>query len=193
VASENPKIGIWALQGDVELHRQAMAARGITPVMVKMPKDLRRLKGLIIPGGESTTYLKLAEPIGMLDAVKDFVKDGGGIFATCAGAILLANKVTSPEQESLKLINITIERNSYGRQIDSREARGKIYPPLGTHTIPMTFIRAPRILETGPEVKTLARYQGQPVLVQQGKLLVGTFHPELHDDPTVYDYWLSLL
>jgi 5'-phosphate synthase pdxT subunit len=193
MANDKKQVGIWALQGDVALHQQVLESRGITPVMVKMPEHLNGLSGMIIPGGESTTYLKLAEPIGMLEAIKDFVKNGGSIFATCAGAILLASKVINPEQDSLKLINITIERNSYGRQVDSSEARGKIYPPLGTHTIPMTFIRAPRIIETGPEVKTLARYLGQPVLVQQGKLLVGTFHPELQDDPTVYDYWLGLL
>jgi 5'-phosphate synthase pdxT subunit len=185
------RIGILALQGDVSLHVQALQALGVQAVLVKMPAQLKKLDGLVIPGGESTALLKLAEPVGMLAAITAFARSGGAIFGTCAGAILLAEKVTNPAQSSLGLVNITVQRNGYGRQIDSLETTGQGHLPLSSSRIPMTFIRAPRITATGKKVKILATYQNEPVLVQADKIMAATFHPELQADKTVYRYWLK--
>lgn len=185
-------IGILALQGDVTLHQQSLRALGVEPILVKLPSQLNQLDGLIIPGGESTALLKLAEPIGMLSAITSFSKNGGSIFGTCAGAILLAKNVTHPAQFSLSLINIDIKRNGYGRQLDSAETSGEAAAELGNE-LPMTFIRAPRITKTGNNVDVLATYNSDPVLVRQGKILAATFHPELTDSHIVYNYWLGML
>ncbi len=186
------RIGILALQGDVSLHERSLSGYAIKPIKVKTPDDLPRIDGLIIPGGESTALLKLATPIGLLAAITDFAQHGGSIFGTCAGAILLARRVTNPPQSSLGLLAITIERNGYGRQLDSTETNGQGSRALGVSTLPMTFIRAPRITDTGTSVSVLARYQQEPVLVRQGKILAATFHPELTNSTVVYDYWLGM-
>lgn len=188
-----PKVGILALQGDVSLHAANLTALGVTPPIVKSPDQLINLDGLVIPGGESTALLKLAEPMDFLPAIKKFYQNGGAVFGTCAGAILLAKKVTNPQQASLGLLDITIERNGYGRQLDSAEVTGQAQPPLGQHNLPMTFIRAPRIKKVSPKVQVLATRQNEPVLIQQDRLLAATYHPELTDDNTVYKYWLSCL
>ena len=185
------KIGVLALQGDVDPHSKALENFGAKAVPVKNPPQLRGLDGLVIPGGESTALLRLCEPIGMLPAIKGFAKTGGAVFGTCAGAILLASRVTDPVQDSLGLIDITIRRNGFGRQIDSMETAGKARPPLGNASIPLVFIRAPRITETGPAVEILATYKQEPVLVRQAGILAATFHPELQSDGTVYGYWLD--
>jgi pyridoxal 5'-phosphate synthase pdxT subunit len=184
-------IGILALQGDVSLHAAALRALGIEALLIKMPAQLTKLGGLIIPGGESTALLRLAEPIGMLKAITAFARSGGAIFGTCAGAILLATDVTNPAQQSLGLIDITIRRNGYGRQVDSAETTGQGHPPLTTRALPMTFIRAPRITAVGRAVKVLASYHDEPILVEQANILAATFHPELQTDKTVYQYWLG--
>lgn len=186
----NNKIGVLALQGDVSLHVEALLELGITATLVKMPAQLKKLDGLIVPGGESTALLKLAEPIGMLEAIVAFVQAGGSIFGTCAGAILLAKNVTNPAQKSLGLIDITIERNGYGRQVDSAEAVAQAKQPFATGELPITLIRAPRITAVGRGAKVLATYRGEPVLVQQGNIMAATFHPELDVDTRVYTYWL---
>jgi pyridoxal 5'-phosphate synthase pdxT subunit len=185
------KIGVLSLQGDVELHLKALESFGATAMPMKNPSQLRGLDGLVIPGGESTALLRLCEPIGMLPAIAGFAKAGGAVFGTCAGAILLASRVTGPAQDSLGLIDVTIRRNGFGRQIDSLETVGKAKPPLGNSSIPLTFIRAPRITSVGPAVKILATYKREPVLVKQAGILAATFHPELHPDGTVYGYWLD--
>ena len=185
-------IGILDLQGDVALHQQSLRELDIDPILVKLPEQLGHIHGLIIPGGESTVLLKLAEPLGMLPAIASFSKNGGSIFGTCAGAILLAKNVTHPAQSSLALIDITIKRNGYGRQLDSAETTGKAIPRLGNE-LPMTFIRAPRITKIDKNVEVLATYDDDPVLVRQGKILAATFHPELTDSNAVYDYWLGML
>jgi 5'-phosphate synthase pdxT subunit len=184
-------VGILALQGDASLHKQALAGLGVEAKMVKNPSELIGLDGLVIPGGESTALLRLAEPIGMLAAIINFADSGGSIFGTCAGAIILAHQVTNPHQKSLELIDITIERNGYGRQVDSRETLGKAFLPLGNDVIPMTFIRAPRITMAGEKVAILATYKDDPVLVQQAKIMAATFHPELQTDNAIYKYWLQ--
>jgi pyridoxal 5'-phosphate synthase pdxT subunit len=189
----NGSIGILALQGDVALHRESLQKLNVEPVLVTMPEHLQELTGLIIPGGESTTLLKLAKPIGILEAIKDFMAAGHNVYGTCAGAILIATKVTNPSQESLKLIDITVERNGYGRQLDSADTTGTLLPPLGKRSFPMVFIRAPKIISVGKAVTVLATYKGDPVLVQQGKVLAGTFHPELNENLDIYKYWLKCL
>lgn len=185
------KVGILALQGDVGLHMKALERFGVKVAAVKTPRQLSGLEGLVIPGGESTALLRLCEPIGMLEAITDYAKDGGAVFGTCAGAILLAARVTDPAQKSLGLIDMTIRRNGFGRQIDSMEAVGKADPALDRANIPLTFIRAPRITATGPAVGTLVTYRDEPVLVRQKNILAATFHPELQTDGAVYRYWLD--
>jgi len=178
-------VGILALQGDFEAHEKALVAAGANTLQVRTAEDLKRVDGLIIPGGESTTMLKLLGYMDMLEPLRRFA-DEKPIFGTCAGAILLANEVQSPKQHSLEAIDMTIERNGYGRQIDSRVAtidyEGK---PLEA-----VFIRAPIIRRTGPSVKVLAEYEGTPVLIEEGKHLASTFHPELTGDSRVHELFL---
>lgn len=191
--SAGVKIGILALQGDVSLHAKALKTLGITAIPVKTPAQLNSLDGLVIPGGESTTLLRLCEPMGMLPAITAFAESGGAIFGSCAGAIMLASKVTGPSQKSLGLIDMTVQRNGYGRQIDSTETRGQAHAPLGVNKITMVFIRAPKITAHGNGVKTLASHGDKPTLVQQKKIIASTFHPELGEDNSVYKYWLGLI
>ncbi|MCP5119870.1 MAG: pyridoxal 5'-phosphate synthase glutaminase subunit PdxT [bacterium] len=190
-----PRIGILALQGDFEAHSKALEEVGAEPVEVRTAADLAPLDALVIPGGESTTMLKLLAAEAMVEPLKLF---GGRkpIFGTCAGAILLAVEVSRPEQESLGLVDISIERNAYGRQLDSRVTRiqleagftnGDGHPtPDGHPGMEAVFIRAPIIRRTGDNVKVLARLGGDPVLVEQGRHLVATFHPELSADRRVH-------
>jgi len=186
-------VGILALQGDVSLHAECLRQLGLEPLLVKLPPQLKTLDGLIIPGGESTALLKLMEPIGMAAAIKDFSDGGGNIFGTCAGAIILARSVTNPAQASLQLIDITVERNAYGRQLDSSNVNGRSFLPGGPPALPLTFIRAPRISSIGGNVEVLAEYGGDPILVRQANILAATFHPELSGSLEVYKYWLDSL
>jgi 5'-phosphate synthase pdxT subunit len=182
------KIGVLALQGDFEKHEKALARAGAEPVEVRSAADLNQVDGLVIPGGESTTMLKLLELEKMLEPLRDFGA-GRPIFGTCAGAILLASEVLNPHQRSLGLLNIDVERNAYGRQLDSRIAR--LNPEGLEGDLEAVFIRAPIIRRVGDQVKVLASYQGDPVLVEQGRHLVATFHPELTDDPRIHRMFLE--
>jgi len=182
------KIGVLALQGDFEAHEKALARVGAEPVEVRSAADLQHIDGLVIPGGESSTMLKLLEMEDMLEPLRKFGRERP-VFGTCAGAILLANEVVNPAQQSLGLMDIAVERNAYGRQLDSRIARLK---PEGLEgDLEAVFIRAPIIRRVGDKAKVLARYQGDPVLVEQGRHLVATFHPELTDDERVHRLFLS--
>lgn len=176
-----PKIGILALQGDFEAHRRALARAGAEGVEVRSASGLQLIDGLIIPGGESTTMLKLIEEEQLFDALEEFGKKKP-VFGTCAGAILLASEVLNPVQDSLRLMDFTIERNAYGRQVDSRIAGIE----LEGQNAEAVFIRAPIIRRVGPAAKVLANYQGAPVLVEQGNHLAATFHPELSGDEQVH-------
>jgi 5'-phosphate synthase pdxT subunit len=189
------KIGVLALQGDFALHAKALArCRGeVEVVEVRKPGELAGLDGLIVPGGESTTLLRLMEEWQFLPALEKFHAEGRPLFGTCAGAIVLAREVENPRQLSLGLIDIGIERNAYGRQRESFEADGEALLAARPVPIQMIFIRAPRIRSTGAGVQTLARHRGDPVLVQEGSVLVGTFHPELTDDPTVHQYFCDMV
>jgi pyridoxal 5'-phosphate synthase pdxT subunit len=185
-------VGILAVQGDFEMHSKALERLGAAWKLVKEPRDLEGVAGLIMPGGESTTMLKFFNEEGLGKAVKDFAAKDKPIFGTCAGAILLAKEVTNPPQESLSLLDISIERNAYGRQIDSSVARGAC-PEIADHPVEMVFIRAPIIRRVGEGVRVLGRSGGLPVLVEQGAILAATFHPELTQDETVHRYFLKRL
>jgi len=190
------KVGILALQGDFEAHAKTLAKLGAEPVLVRSADGLEGLDGLVIPGGESTTMLKLLNAEKLLPPLAEFGRRRP-IFGTCAGAILLASEVSHPPQESLGLLDIGVERNGYGRQLDSRVAH--VTPEddfeARTHSGDMeaVFIRAPIIRRVGAQARVLARYQGHPVLVEQGPHLAATFHPELTADERVHELFLSKL
>jgi pyridoxal 5'-phosphate synthase pdxT subunit len=186
-------IGILALQGDYARHADQLHRCGVSWRLVKQPQQLAGIKGLIIPGGESSSLLKLMTPFHWQDALKDFVTQGGVILATCAGMILLAKEVV-PSQESLGLIDITVQRNAYGRQLESFIAQGEITDPvLGDGALEMVFIRAPKVMQVHQGVRVLASYNKEPMLVQQGNVIVASFHPELSQDATVHQYFCRQL
>jgi 5'-phosphate synthase pdxT subunit len=190
------KVGVLALQGDFEAHSRAVARAGAEPVLTRTASDLKDLDGLVIPGGESTTMLKLLDDEGMVEPLIEFGRKRP-IFGTCAGAILLASEVTHPAQQSLALMDLTVERNAYGRQIDSRVAQLTPEPDFAQRThagdLEAVFIRAPIIRHMGPDARVLATYRGDPVLVEQGRHLVATFHPELSSDSRVHELFVSKL
>ncbi|HEY7818272.1 MAG TPA: pyridoxal 5'-phosphate synthase glutaminase subunit PdxT [Vicinamibacteria bacterium] len=184
------RVGVLALQGDYELHERMLARIGCGSRQVRKATELAGLEALVIPGGESTTMLKFIEEEGLLEPLRRFHADGAALYGTCAGVILLAKEVTSPSQASLGLMDVTVERNAYGRQVDSHMAEEPC-PELGSAPIPMVFIRAPVIRRTGPDVRVLARHRGEPVLARQGRILASTFHPELSEDERVHRYFLE--
>ncbi len=181
-------VGVLALQGDYERHVRALESAGAHAVEVRTVAELEATDGLVLPGGESTTMLKLLHREGLFEPLKAFGQTKP-IFGTCAGAILLATHVTSPEQESLGLMDIGVQRNAYGRQLDSRV----VTLPSELGDLEAVFIRAPIIRSVGPDVKVLATYNNDPVLAEQGRHLVATFHPELTADPRVHAYFLTKL
>ena len=178
-----PRIGVLAIQGDYAAHAEALTESGAAPVEVRKPGELADLDGLILPGGESTTILKFLAKHHFFEALQEFCSHKP-VFGTCAGAILLAREVVNPAQRSLGLLDAIVERNAYGRQIDSTILTTETALPGGP--LEMVFIRAPRIAETGPGVEVLARRDGSPVLVRQGNLMAATFHPELSADRRVH-------
>lgn len=185
------KIGISAIQGDYEAHAKMLDRLGIEHRYVRQSADLAGLDAVILPGGESTTHLKVMTEEGLLDAFKRFAAEGGAFFGTCAGAILLAREARGPAQPSLGLLNISILRNAYGRQLASDVHVGAT--KLREEPIEMVFIRAPIIESVGKEVEVLAEFGGHPVLVQQGPILAATFHPELTNDTTIHEHFLELV
>ena len=183
-------IGVLALQGAYDAHVKTLTALGATPRLVRVPQELDGLDGLIMPGGESTTLLKVLDRNGFFEVLQAFVKSTP-TFGTCAGAILLAKDVTHPTQKSLSALDITVERNAYGRQNDSVILTAPTSLPGAP--LEMVFIRAPRITRTGPAVETLATRDGVPVLVREGHLLAATFHPELSADSRVHQLFLEMI
>lgn len=190
------KVGVLSLQGDFAAHGEALRRAGAEPVYVRHADQLAGLDGLVIPGGESTTMLKLLRYDGLFDALVEFGRRKP-IFGTCAGAILLASHVLSPAQESLGLMDLEIERNAYGRQLDSRvsvlEPEAEFAERAGPGKLEAVFIRAPVIRRVGAGAKVLAWYAGDPVLVENGAHLAATFHPELTRDPRVHALFLEKL
>jgi pyridoxal 5'-phosphate synthase pdxT subunit len=186
-----PRIGVLAVQGDYAAHAGALAEAGAIPVEVRKREELEGLDGLIIPGGESTTMLKFLERRQLFDDLKTFCQSHP-VFGTCAGAILLAREVRNPPQASLGVLDAVIERNAYGRQIDSSILFSDTKLP--GDKLEMVFIRAPRIIETGPAVEVLAHRDGKPTLVRQGQVMAATFHPELTpDDRRVHKAFVDLV
>jgi len=183
-------IGVLALQGAYDAHARTLTALDATPRLVRVPQELQDLDGLIMPGGESTTMLKFLDRSGFFDVLQTYVKSTP-TFGTCAGAILLATNVEGPAQRSLGALDITVERNAYGRQIDSTILTAETTLPGGP--LEMVFIRAPRIRLTGPGVETLATRDGYPTLVRSGHIMAATFHPELSHDSRVHQLFLSLV
>jgi 5'-phosphate synthase pdxT subunit len=186
-------IGVLALQGDFDLHRKALDRLGEGSVEVRLPRQLDQVDGLIMPGGESTTLLKLLDEWDFVPALEKFHAAGKPILGTCAGLILLAREVESPTQASLGFIDITAERNAYGRQKESFETEGEADLGGGLCPIKMVFIRAPRIRRLGPGVTPLVMHRGECVMAREGTVLVAAFHPELTDDPTVHRYLTSMV
>jgi pyridoxal 5'-phosphate synthase pdxT subunit len=184
------KIGILAVQGDFEAHAATLEEMGVETIEVRAPGDLEGCDGLILPGGESTTQLQFLKEEGLFEAIKRFAADGGAVFGTCAGAILLATEVRNPGQESLGLLDMTVLRNAYGRQIESDVVSAPSV--LKEEPLEMVFIRAPIIECAGRGVEVLAKYEGKPTLVQKGHILAATFHPELTNDTTVHEHFLKL-
>ena len=182
-------VGVLALQGDFEAHRKALERAGARAMEVRTASQLEACDGLVLPGGESTTMLKLLQQEKLLEPLKRF-GESKPIYGTCAGAILLAREVTNPSQASLNLMDIAVERNGYGRQIDSRIAR--VATEEGGE-FEAVFIRAPVIRRAGAGVHVLARYQGDPVWVEQGRHMVTTFHPELTGDPRIHRRFVNTL
>jgi len=181
------KIGVLALQGDFDAHRRRLEQLGAEVVLVKKPDQLDGIDGLVIPGGESGTFLKLLGDAGF-EKLKQFVRLKP-TFGTCAGAILLASEVENPKQAGLGALNIRIRRNAYGRQIDSSIREGL----LGNSPLEMVFIRAPKIEHVGPGVEVIATEGQDPVAVRQGRAMAATFHPELSDDTRVHQVFLDLV
>lgn len=185
-----PRIGVLAIQGDYAAHAAALGQNGADPVEVRKPEQLTGLAGLVLPGGESTTMLKFLDKKGFFEALRSYCLTHP-VFGTCAGAILLAREVLSPAQRSLGVLDISMERNSYGRQIDSAILTAET--SIAGGPLEMVFIRAPRILSTGPTVEVLARRDGDPTLVRQGSVLAATFHPELSHDSRVHRFFVDVV
>jgi len=181
------RIGVLALQGDFDAHRRRLEELGADVVLVRKPQQLDELEGLVIPGGESGTFLKLLGEDGFAK-LKDFVH-AKPTFGTCAGAILLASEVENPKQAGLGALDITVRRNAYGRQIDSSIREGKFL----SKPIEMVFIRAPKIERVGSGVEVIATEGNDPVLVRKGITLAATFHPELSGDRRIHQYFMDLV
>ena len=176
-----PRVGVLALQGDYGAHLRALADIDIEAVEVRRPQALDHLDGLVLPGGESTTHLKLVHRFGFARALDAFVASGRPVLATCAGLILAAKEVVSPPQGSFGWLDVRVARNAWGRQVHSFEAHADVCPGF-PEPVPLLFIRAPRIERVGPETEVVLRYQNEPIMVRQGPVVGAAFHPELTPD-----------
>ena len=185
------RIGILAIQGDFEAHARVLENLGVEYVYVRTPEDLAGVDGLILPGGESTTHMKMLAETGLDEAIRQMAENGGAFFGTCAGAIVLAREVKGPAQASLGLMDITVVRNAYGRQLASDVFL--LPTKLSEQPLEMVFIRAPIIEAVGKDVEVLAERNGKPVLVQQGRMIAATFHPELTGVTKIHERFVKLV
>ena len=185
------RIGVLGLQGAIREHINSIEASGAHAVVVKRAEDLSGVDGLILPGGESTTMRRLIDLYGMMEPLRDFAKAGHPMFGTCAGLILLAESLIGYDQPHIGVMDVTVERNSFGRQVDSFEARLTIKGVADD--FPAVFIRAPHITEVGPQTDVLCEHDGRIVMAQQGQFLGCSFHPELTDDHRVTAYFVQLV
>ncbi len=183
------RVGLLALQGAFAAHGEMLRSLGADTVEIRSPDALGDVGGLVIPGGESTTLLKLMEAYGFEEPIRRFIAEGRPVLATCMGVILLAKEVMNPPQRSLGLLDVTVARNAYGSQVESFEGIGEV----NGGPFPMVFIRAPRITRAAGEVEVLGAFEGEPVLVAQGNILGATFHPELTDNPAVHAIFLEMM
>lgn len=190
MSNQIPNIGVLALQGAFEVHARRLTELGASAHLVRKPDELASLDGLVIPGGESTTFLKHLERAGFYDVLDSFVRSKP-VFGTCAGCILLAKDVTNPPQRSFGVLDIDVQRNAYGRQNDSVILHADTTLPGGP--MEMVFIRAPRINRIGHGIEVLARRDHDPVLIRSGRMLAATFHPELSDDRRVHQLFLDIV
>jgi 5'-phosphate synthase pdxT subunit len=191
MAEAAPLIGVLALQGDVPEHLRAIERAGGIGVPVKTAEALARVDALIIPGGESTTVGKLLERFDLMEPVRRRAQEGMPLFGTCTGLILMARDIVGSDQPRLGLLDVEVERNAFGRQLDSFETDLEV-PALGDAPIRAVFIRAPRVTRVGPEVEVLASVPEGVVLVRQGRLLGAAFHPELTDDPRIHAWVVQM-
>ncbi len=187
-----PVIGVLALQGDVVEHLAALAALGARSIAVKTERDLAAADALIIPGGESTTVIRLLNRFGLVAPIKSRVHAGMPLWGTCMGMILAAHAVAGLEQETLDLIDISVRRNAFGRQIASAEV-ALLIPALGSPAFPAVFIRAPWIERAGPSVQVLATHEGHGVFVRSANVMATSFHPELTGDRRVHEYFIGMV
>lgn len=183
-------IGVLALQGAYDAHARMLTSLGATVTLVRKPEELAMIDGLVIPGGESTTFLWFLERQGFFEALKDFVQSRP-VFGTCAGVILLAKEVHNPDQKSLGVLDVAVTRNAYGRQNDSIILNESTSLPGGP--LEMVYIRAPKITRIGPDVQTLAKRDDAPTLIREKNILAATFHPELSSDPRVHQTFLDMV
>ena len=188
---EEPLIGVLALQGDVREHMAALERAGARAIPVKTPERLAEVEGLIIPGGESTTIGMLLERFELMEPVRARIHRGMPVFGTCAGLILMAREIAGSGQPRIGSMDVVVERNAYGRQVDSFETE-IASPALGEEAVPAVFIRAPKVAEVGLGVEVLAKSEGDPVLVRQDRQLAATFHPELTTDPRIHAYFVAM-
>jgi pyridoxal 5'-phosphate synthase pdxT subunit len=187
-----PTVGVLALQGDVVEHVGALERAGARAVEVRTPEDLARVDALVVPGGESTTVIRLLDRFGLTEPIKARVRAGMPFWGTCMGMIVAAHDVAELEQPTLNLLDVTVRRNAFGRQVDSAEVPLEI-PALGAEPFPAVFIRAPWIERTGPRVETLAERDGHGVMVREKNVLGTSFHPELTGDDRVHAYFLGMV
>jgi len=190
VSQNSPKIGVLALQGAFDVHAKRLAELGASAHLVRKPDELALLDALVLPGGESTTFLKHLERAGFYSVLDEFAHTKP-VFGTCAGCILLAKQVSNPPQRSFGVLDIDVERNAYGRQNDSVILQADTKLPGGP--MEMVFIRAPRISRIGDGLEVLARRDADPVLVRSGRMLAATFHPELSEDRRVHQLFLDIV
>ncbi len=186
-------LGILGVQGDFHAHRKMAEKLGMETLIVRDPEDFKRIDGLIIPGGESTTITKLLSKHKLVEPLREFHREGRPIFGTCTGMILLAKKIDNhSDQFSLGFMDISVKRNAYGRQIDSFEDDVQI-PKLGKKPFRAVFIRAPKISRMGKKVESLAKHGQDDILVKEGNVLAGSFHPELTEDTRIHDYFVKMV
>jgi len=187
-----PRVGVLALQGDVVEHTRALERAGADVAEVRTPEDLARVDALVVPGGESTTVIRLVDRFGLTGPIKERVRAGMPFWGTCMGMIVAAHDVAGLAQPTLNLLDVTVRRNAFGRQVESAEIPLAI-PALGAEPFPAVFIRAPWIERTGPGVETLAERDGHGVMVRQANVLGTSFHPELTGDDRVHRYFLEMV
>ena len=192
-ADRRPRVGILAVQGAVREHVEALRAVGADPVLVRLPADFADLDALILPGGESTAMRRMIDQYGLREPIRAMARAGAPMLGTCAGMILLADRLADGEDPVLQLLDVEVQRNAYGRQLDSFEADLDV-PALGPEQLHGVFIRAPILSDVGPRAEVLARDpQGRPIAVRQGRVLATAFHPELTGDRRMHRLLLSLL